>query len=314
MKYTKRTSIVELQKNYEVLVGWGTAVMEFEARYNPTMYHLDYLINGKGVGVGTQVCGNVISAPSVLEEVKGKKVCVILYSNKETEIMEQIEQVLSEVDIIVGRLVAVDELECTYSRDREDKIMSDLIKKLKLDNFTYMDVGVCHPVVRNNTYLFYAEMNARGVLVEPNPIMAQLANDYRPLDKMLVYGATGGEDAVLSYYEGSSPGLNTFSKQVAEERGILNNVKEIPVRNINTIIAENFDTYPDILDIDTEGMDLELLKALDTNKYKVKIICAEVAIRSEAKALLEEKGYTHYCTTIENRIFVRNEELSKIRM
>lgn len=34
---------------------------------------------------------------------------------------------------------------------------------------------------------------------------------------------------------------------------------KIPVKNINKVIEENFETYPDIVDIDTEGMDSQII-------------------------------------------------------
>lgn len=312
MRYTQKTNIKTLRDTYDVLVGWGTAPMEYESRYNPTIYKLDYLINGKGVNVGEISCGNPISDMSILQELKGKKVCVIIYSNKEPEITAQIHSILSDADIIMGRLVEAQGIENTYSRDREDIILLELIKKICPDDFSYMDIGVCHPVVRNNTYLFYENNHTNGVLVEPNPVMAELAKVYRPKNRMLVCGASADNESTLTYYQSETPGFNTFSKEVAEERGILANSTEIPVCNINNIISDNFETYPDILDIDTEGMDFELLSALDTDKYKIKVICAEAATSSTIKNCLFQKGYVHYCTTIENHIYIRKEELDKI--
>lgn len=141
--------------------------------------------------------------------------------------------------------------------------------------------------------------------------MAELSKEYRPENHMLTCGATASEDSVLTYYYSDLPGLNTFLEHVARDRGLLDNKLDIPVRNINSILKENFPDGLDIVDIDTEGMDFELLEALDTDALNVKIICTEIAIR-EIKQCLESKGFTHYFTTKENHIYVKTQDLERI--
>lgn len=311
MKYTRITNIHELQSNYDLIVGWGTPVIEYQNRYNPTHYKLDYLINGKGQNIGEVFCGNQVYHMSILEQFQDKKVCIIIYQNKKPEIQKQIQSVLPNADTIVSRLIEVPSIDNYYSRSQEDKVMLDLIHKLKLDNPTYSDIGVCHPVVRNNTYLFYENGYFNGLLVEPNPEMTELIKEYRPNNTVLTCGATAGEDCNLTYYYSHLPGHNTFLEEVARERGLLHNKLTIPVRNINTILMEHFKTGLDILDIDTEGMDYELLEALDTKSLNVKIICVEVA-SPKIKSCLEQKGFVHYFTTHENHIYVQKGELDKI--
>lgn len=311
MKYTKKTSIEKLRSYYDLIVGWGTTMIEYQNRYNPTHYKLDYLINGKGTNIGQVLCGNQTYDTSVLEQYRDKKVCIIIYQNKEPEIQRQIQSILPNADTIVSRLVEVAGIDNYYARSQEDMIMLDLLHKLNIKNPAYADIGVCHPVVRNNTYLFYENGYTNGLLVEPNPEMIELIKEYRPKNRILTCGATAEEDTTLTYYYSHLPGLNTFLEDIARERDILDNKLEIPVRNINTILKEHFKTGLDVLDIDTEGMDFELLQALDTDSLNVKIICAEVYYR-ELKDCLENKGFVHYFSTKENRIYVRKSELEKI--
>ena len=54
------------------------------------------------------------------------------------------------------------------------------------------------------------------------------------------------------------------------------------------------------MDIDTEGMDFELLKALDTSRFPFKMICTEVWAdenRDELDRMLMNKGYVHFMDT-----------------
>lgn len=312
MRIISRTNVEELRNMYDLLIGWGTEGLEFEKRYNPSMYKLDYLINGKGENVGNVACGTIIRGVDALKEIKNKKICVIIYPNKEMEILNQVLSYLPNADTIMGRLLAVAGQKPTYSRDLEDVILLNLARKLNLGNFSYLDIGVCHPVIRNNTYLFYENGFVNGVLVEPNPVMSELAQIYRPKNKVLTYGASAGENGTLTYYHGHAPGLNTFLPEVTEKRGYLDNKMEIPVVNINEIIEKHFDKAPDILDIDTEGMDYDLLSVLDTKKYPIKILCIETEPGQRLRKLVSEKGYVHFQTTTENLIYVRKEEMEKL--
>ena len=47
IQYTKMQDIEYLKDNYDYLVGWGVGRDEFLGRYNPSLYHLDYMIDGR---------------------------------------------------------------------------------------------------------------------------------------------------------------------------------------------------------------------------------------------------------------------------
>ncbi len=78
-------------------------------------------------------------------------------------------------------------------------------------------------------------------------------------------------------------------------------------------IASNFKSYPDLLSIDIEGLDYEVLKSLNYDKYPIPIICAETCTYSETHIkpknkliaeLMLSKGYMIYADTYVNTIFV----------
>lgn len=68
IKYTKKTPIEQLRANYDLVIGWGTPVLEYQSKYNPTHYKLDYLINGKGTNIGEVFCGNKTYNMSILKQ------------------------------------------------------------------------------------------------------------------------------------------------------------------------------------------------------------------------------------------------------
>ncbi len=305
MRFAQKQNYNKLRKKYSTIIGWGAGV-EFSKYYSHDVFAFDHMIDGANRNIGKMINGIIIQGIDAIEQYRDSdSVLVVIYPNIENEILQQVLNLLPRADTIVARLIETQDRKSTYSADREDLMMFEYIKS-KYDNFSYMDIGVCHPVVRNNTYLFYENGLTTGVLVEPNSEMCGLAKEYRPHNKILNLGASPvpTEEELKYYYDPIHPGLNTFSKDVALSRGMDKYYKKIPVKDINTIIAENFETYPNVLDIDTEGLDLALLSHLDFKKYPIDMICVEAADKEEIAKLMKEKGYRLLGTTEENEIYV----------
>lgn len=305
MRYLKKQQFRELRQKYSIIIGWGAGV-EFKTYHDQDILAFDYMIDGANRNVGQMINGIKIQNIEAITQLKDEdSVLVVIYPNIETEILQQVSAILPKADTIVARLLAIEGRESTYSTNKEDTLILDYMRA-RYEDFTYMDIGVCHPVVRNNTYLFYENGFTNGVLVEPNTEMCSLAREYRPLNKIVNFGAspTFTEEKLTYYFDTQHPGLNTFLKDVAISRGMENNYKLIPMKDINTIIAENFETYPNVLDIDTEGLDLELLAHLDFKKYPIEVICVEAFAGEGIQKLLGERGYKLLCVTQENEIYV----------
>lgn len=306
MVYNREMSIKDLKEQYDLIIGWGTGI-QFRTYYHKE-YQLDYLIDGLDKNLGTIVCGMKVESVNILETLTNKKICIVIFCNSEREIGKQLAQKgYTNIDLINYNLVALISYPPVYGKNAEDIIMLNLIRKLGMNDLTYMDIGVCHPIHRNNTYLFHKH-GFQGVLVEPNPDFAELIEFYRPQDKLLRCGAAYGDNSVLKYYSfPSSPGLNTFSENLAVNRNKEYEVMEIPVININELIQDNFNTYPGILDLDAEGFDYQLVEALDLEQFKIEVICCETSGRERFNQLFETKGYKSYAVTVENTIYVRND-------
>lgn len=305
MRYLQKEKYTGLRDKYSTIIGWGAGV-EFQKYYDHEILKFDHVIDGAGRNIGQMINGVVIQdVEAVRQYQKSDSVLVVIYPNIENEILMQVQEVLPQADTIMARLIAIEGRRSTYSADGEDRIILDYMKS-RYQKFTYMDIGVCHPIVRNNTYLFYENGLTRGVLVEPNLGMCDLAREYRPLNRIVNFGASPADDSgeLTYYYDPIHPGLNTFLEDVAVRRGMQHNSMKIPMKNINTIIDESFETYPDVLDIDTEGLDLELLKHLDFERFPVKLICVEAYGGEGIRKLMEERGYELFRVTTENEIYV----------
>jgi len=92
-------------------------------------------------------------------------------------------------------------------------------------------------------------------------------------------------------------------------------VIRMPLVNINTVLKENFSRPPSFLSIDTEGLDLDILKSLDFNRFRPSILGVETLIfgtkrmETEILDLMRSKDYTIRGGTFVHTIFVDNRLL-----
>ncbi|MBQ8475567.1 FkbM family methyltransferase [bacterium] len=193
----------------------------------------------------------------------------------------------------------------TFSQSGEDAIVRTLFSWKNKYVKSYLDIGACC-IKASNTYMFY-NYGIRGVLVEANKDFIKDLKKYRPNDNILNFAVTPDENAeFVDFYE------DTISSEEAKIRKQKLTAR-VEAKTINKIINENFQDYPDLLSIDIEGVDLEVLKTLDFNKYPIPVIIVETVDYSEnhiknkiteIPEYLNSKGYFSYADTYINTIFV----------
>jgi FkbM family methyltransferase len=219
----------------------------------------------------------------------------------------------------------------SYAHSGEDTIARLLLGHHDLRsswNSTYLDIGACYPIYGNNTYLFYT-MGGRGVLIEPNIALIPELNAQRPEDVVLNIGVGVTERKEADFYCYSDPGWNSFDKTLVDERAAKSGIKpekvvKMPLVPINRVIEEHFrGKSPDFLSTDVEGLDLAILKTLDFQRFRPKVICAETInedwsrglqavpiMGSETTNFLTEKGYEPRAMTYYNTIYIDKALLS----
>lgn len=208
----------------------------------------------------------------------------------------------------------------SYSQCGEDILVECALSTLKINKPSYIDIGTNHPIFQNNTFLFY-QKGGSGLCIEPNPELFKVVKDTRGRDICLNVGIATFDSDSLSFYIMSSGGLSTFAKSEAEKYVKENNygaqkiekIINVPVIAVNSILKSYFPDGLDIMSLDAEGYDFDILKSLDFEKHRPKVICVEtlryetggkLKKQSEIASHMVEQGYFLYADTYVNSIFV----------
>jgi FkbM family methyltransferase len=178
----------------------------------------------------------------------------------------------------------------TYSQDGEDLIVESLLLSIisrtaPVENIFYIEIGANHPIQTSNTYLFCKKYNAYGVLVEADPELIPMLQKTRPLDEVIQGAVTGRRTEKVTLNVADAKELSSVE---AEHIGMFQSifpddfikiVKQIEVKNIH--IQDLLAPYDTImyLSIDVEGLDLEVLQAIDFTKRRPWIISCEPSTR-----------------------------------
>ena len=175
-------------------------------------------------------------------------------------------------------------LSLSFSQCGEDSIIRYIFSVLGIDptGISYLDLGANHAVQLSNTYSFYLG-GARGVLLDANPVLADELREKRPGDVVINKCLSDKPDTKLDFYIMSGDGLSTMDYEAAQsfirENPSLSIEKTISVDSITIgeIIDEHFpDKAPELLNIDIEGMELEVLKMIDFEKFRPAIVICEM--------------------------------------
>lgn len=164
-----------------------------------------------------------------------------------------------------------------YGQLGEDVVLEHLFLKQK--NGFYVDVGAYHPMHYSNTYLLYKK-GWRGINIDPNPSSIFLFNIHRRRD-INIQSGVGEKEATKKYFIFNHQSCNTFSeeqKNVMLKKSFIRLIKEIsvsciPLQSILSKYAPNQDI--DFLNIDVEGMGVQVLHSIDWSRTKPKAICIE---------------------------------------
>ena len=205
----------------------------------------------------------------------------------------------------------------SYSQEGEDMVLRRLFEKQKTG--FYVDVGAHHPKRFSNTYFFY-KLGWSGINVDAMPGSMTAFNRIRPRD-INIEKPVSNKKQLLTYYAFNEPALNGFSKELSEERDgkgsyFVKFTKDIETSTLEEILDDNLPKVQsiDFLSIDVEGLDFNVLKSTNLEKYHPKVILVEILNSSlvdiqvnEIYKFLTDAGYELYAKAVNTVIFKYKE-------
>ena len=162
---------------------------------------------------------------------------------------------------------------------------STYLKSLFPENYigTCVEVGAYNGISSSNTYLF-EQIGWECMCIEPNPPQFSECRKNRKLALQYAVSFENNENVDFSVYtlsgnnQSAITGLATDYRLVNSHNHLFHTLETIKVccRTLTNLLDEyNFPKEIDIISIDTENTELDVLKGLDLNKYKIKVFVIE---------------------------------------
>ncbi|MDO4156298.1 MAG: FkbM family methyltransferase [Oscillospiraceae bacterium] len=214
-------------------------------------------------------------------------------------------------------------MKTTYSQSGEDAILAYLFAVLGIPfaKCSYLDLGANRPKEMSNTYFFY-EQGATGTLVEANPALIPALQKERSGDRILNRCIAAKSGEIIPFHVMNVDGLST-PEDVTALLADNPDLKLLETVNVETIsvndLLEQMHPAPLLVNIDIEGMEMEILHSIDFSKYRPMVLILEMIPYSkklpigqknqEIMTFLQEKGYTEYAFTGINSIFIDKNQV-----
>ena len=175
----------------------------------------------------------------------------------------------------------------SYSQYGEDLILKGLMERDQIDlskKGFYLDVGAHHPTRFSNTKLFY-DLGWSGINIEPNEGTKNLFDKSRPRDNTLEVGLGKkcGYQEFFLYNEKALNSLENRDSELLDSPYSSTGSKEIEIARMEIILNEYCVERlqePNFVDIDVEGLELDVLEGNDWNRFKFNYILIEQKIQS----------------------------------
>jgi FkbM family methyltransferase len=176
----------------------------------------------------------------------------------------------------------------SYSQQSEDIVLIKIFNKKW--GGCFVDIGAFHPKKYSNTHLL-TKLGWTGINIEPNPDQFIFFEKKRKKDINLNIGISLNDDE-LNYYAFNNPAVNTFDKLHAEKWSKESGFKiikecKIKVQPLSIVLSKHLTSGRQIylMTIDVEGLDIDVLKSNDWEKYRPSVILIESDIYSNLNIL-----------------------------
>ena len=201
----------------------------------------------------------------------------------------------------------------SYSQEGEDMVLSRYFEGQK--SGFYVDVGAHHPSRFSNTFKSYMR-GWSGINIDATPGSMRAFSKVRSRDINLEI-AIGESNDGLHFYEFNEPALNSFTTELSRFRDQDDSPyrivakTEVPTRPLSEVLQEHLpdSVEIDFLSVDVEGMDFEVLRSNDWDRFRPRLVLVEL-LESNLDAVnnnslteyLAAKGYRIYAMSV-NTVF-----------
>ena len=169
----------------------------------------------------------------------------------------------------------------TYSQSGEDIFIAAYMEQNNIKNGTYVDVGAFHPTKYSNTCLLFNK-GWSGINIDLNPTSIDYFKILRPKDKNVCCAISNREKKTRIFINNIFSPLNTISRKHASSFNFDSKNELhffVKSKKFNNIVKKKFN----FLNIDIEGLDYQVLKSINLNKYRPNLICIEILDKKDLK-------------------------------
>ena len=194
-----------------------------------------------------------------------------------------------------------------YTQKDEEKYITDYFKGNSKGRF--LDFGAFEPFTFSNTRKLY-EKGWKGIYLEPAIIkFEKFVLEYgQDKEMVLINKAVSTYDGEITFYNCNDGPSTTQVSHMEKWMDRISDWKKetVPCISINTLL-DQYAREIDFLNIDVEGTNYELLKAIDPKYFrKIKMICVEHDDHvEEILDILTSNGFKAIHYNVENLIFVK---------
>jgi FkbM family methyltransferase len=215
---------------------------------------------------------------------------------------------------------AVEWLSYSQSQLFQDSFVLTVLRK-KRDGF-FVEFGAGDGVRFSNSFMLEKEFGWSGILAEPNRTFSSQVSTNRScaIDTRCVWSTTG---ETLLFTETTTFGelstLSDFAQRDHHDRSKLGPIEyQVKTVSLNDLLIDHrAPSEIDYLSIDTEGSELCILRSLDFERWRFKVITVEhnyvQSDREAIHALLSGNGFVRVLTELSffDDWYVRNELLTQ---
>jgi len=206
-----------------------------------------------------------------------------------------------------------------YSQNGEDCILDELFKDQRTGFF--VEIG-CIDGKRFSNTLTFEERGWKGLCVEAHTGYIELLEQNRPNSIICHCAASFSDEENVPFYANNRGSLSTLDPTKEDEfkqrfgkffAGF--ELQHVPKRKLDTIFEQYNINHIDILSIDVEGNEEDVLKGLNLEKYRPRVMVIEADTPTDEEKLdriLLNAGYSKSIKIVNNVFYLLDKQKEEV--